>query len=188
MVNPHVSHDVLGPWTIEDLASTPDDGQRYEIFDGSLLVTPPPDTFHGITNQGIVYLLYKFAPPELRVLGVGIGVRMRQGRSLFIPDAMVVPRAAMATRAPAVDAEDVLLVVEVLSPSNRANDLVLKRHEYAFAEIPDYWIVDDRAKTLTVLRLNKRKRSYEEAAVVRAGEPYKTDEPFALEIDPAELF
>ena len=50
---------------------------------------------------------------------------------------------------------DLLLAVEVVSPSNPGNDLVLKRHAYAVAGIPEYWIVDRRDRTLRVLRLGR---------------------------------
>jgi Uma2 family endonuclease len=48
------------------------------------------------------------------------------------------------------------LVVEVLSESNREEDLETKRAEYARAEIPEYWIVDRTARTITILTLAQR--------------------------------
>ncbi len=45
------------------------------------------------------------------------------------------------------------LVVEVVSPDDPDRDLVEKRRDYAEANIPEYWIVDPREQTITVLRL-----------------------------------
>ena len=47
---------------------------------------------------------------------------------------------------------DVVLAVEVLSPNSAGDDLILKRHQYGRAGIPHRWIVDQRQRTLTVLR------------------------------------
>jgi Uma2 family endonuclease len=82
----------------------------------------------------------------------------------------------------------VLLVVEVLSPSNAKTNLLLKRHEYAAGGIPLYWIVDPERETLTVLTLDGSGERYVESAVVRPGEPWKTDEPFPVTLDLAEIF
>ena len=46
------------------------------------------------------------------------------------------------------------LVVEVVSPDDPHRDLVTKRFEYARAGIPEYWIVDPRDETITVLHLD----------------------------------
>jgi Uma2 family endonuclease len=75
--------------------------------------------------------------------------------------------------------------VEVLSPSNRGTDLVTKRHYYAAAGIAQYWLVDHTARTLTVLELDGD--TYRETALVEPGTTWKTDQPFALMIDPADF-
>jgi len=74
----------------------------------------------------------------------------------------------------------------VLSGSNRGFDLVQKRHDYAAAGIPRYWIVDPRDETITVLSLPEGKSAYEEEAVVKAA--WTTDFPYPLTVDPAEIF
>jgi Uma2 family endonuclease len=76
-------------------------------------------------------------------------------------------------------------VVEVLSEHNRGRDLILKRHYYAAAGIPRYWIVDPFERTLTVLALAGT--TFEEETVVRAGTTWAAEEPFPLKLDPADV-
>jgi Uma2 family endonuclease len=68
-------------WTIDDLVDTPDDGNRYEIADGSLLVSPAPSVSHGNVNDRIGDILRRQAPPGLRVLTVGIGIDIHRRRT-----------------------------------------------------------------------------------------------------------
>jgi Uma2 family endonuclease len=82
---------------------------------------------------------------------------------------------------------DVLLVVEVLSPSNARTDLVLKRHDYAAEGIPAYWIVDPEKHTLTVLEHDGGEH-YTEVALISPGETFTTDRPFPISIDIADIF
>src|SRR5438128_2138441 len=99
-----------GAWTIEDLFELPDDGKRYEILDGSLLVSPPPDNLHGYATQELTNVLTRQAPADLYVAGVGIGVTIRGGRTFFIPDVIVLRRSVFASRILAVNPGDVPLV------------------------------------------------------------------------------
>jgi Uma2 family endonuclease len=176
--------DPEAPWTINDLGDLPE-GYPYEIFDGSLLVSPTPNVEHCNSADDLADLLKRQAPAHLRVSGVGFGVSIRGGTSYLVPDIVVVRRSTAKERRSTLLPPDVLLVVEVLSPGNPSNDLVLKRHEYAVAGIPLYWIVDPAARTLTVLKLEEK--GYAEATVVRAGEAWKTDDPYPISLDPAEF-
>jgi Uma2 family endonuclease len=176
------------PWTIDDVDDLPDDGNRYEIADGSLIVSPPPDLPHGYANHRLGKLLERYASAGLLVLSQPIGIDIRRRGSYYIPDLVVVPEAVMRTTAKNLSPADVLLVAEVLSPSNRLTDLLLKRHDYAAAGIPHYWIVDRVNRTLTVLVLDEGETTYREEAVVEPGKTWTTDRPFAITVDPAELF
>jgi len=174
-----------GHWTIADLARLPDDGNRYEIFDGSLLVTPPPAIAHVVVQGRLTALLSAHAPKHLLALDGGAGVNVRDGASYYVPDIVVIHADAPGGNGYALDAVDVVLAVEVLSPGNRGRDLVLKRHDYAAAGIPDYWIVDREARTLTVLTLDKGATVYREDVIVRAGTPWQASRPFEITLDPA---
>jgi Uma2 family endonuclease len=174
------------PWTINDLGDLPE-GYRYEIFDGSLLVSPTPAVDHCNATDDLADLLKRQAPAEIRVSGVGSGISIQGGLTYLIPDIVVVRRSALKKRRGSLLPPDVLLAVEVLSPSNSKNDLVLKRHEYAEAGIPQYWLVDQEARTLTILRLDEKSGHYVDAGVVAAGETWKTDDPYPISLDPAEF-
>jgi Uma2 family endonuclease len=175
-----------GHWTIEELALLPDDGNRYEIFDGSLLVTPPPDVTHALTTDRLTTYLKAHTPPHLETWSVGVGVSVRNGTTCYIPDIIVMAASAVRPGA-ALAASDVLLAVEVLSPGNKGRDLVLKRNDYATAGIPDYWIVDRDDRTVTALTLDPGASAYREQAVARAGVPWSATRPFRVTVDPGNF-
>jgi Uma2 family endonuclease len=184
-----VPHDFGRIWTIDDLHDLPDDGNRYEIADGSLLVSRAPSVSHGNINDRLRRILERQAPTGIRVLAVGVGIDIHRPRTYYIPDLLITTEAAIADNdSDNLQPADVLLVAEVLSPSNAGKDLVQKRHDYAAAGIPRYWIVDPRDRTVTVLTLPAGATGYEEETVVRAGEPWDTGTPYPLTVDPAEIF
>jgi Uma2 family endonuclease len=183
-VSAHAGHI----WTIDDLANTPDDGNRYEIADGRLIVTPPPHGSHVRVNTLVRRVLDRTAPESVTVLDCSAGIDIRRRTTCYIPDVMVVDTAAFRRMVDVFRPADVRLVVEVLSSGNAGFDLVQKRHDYAAAGIPRYWIVDPQAKAITVLALPGGATVYKEEFVVRAGEPWQTDSPYPLTVDPAEIF
>jgi Uma2 family endonuclease len=184
IVHPHPDMDTL--WTIDDLRHLPE-GNRYQIVHGSLLVSPAPNVPHCRVTTTLDRLLDRQAPSRFYVSAAGFGISIRGGDSYLVPDVVVLRRSALAIPAPAILPPDVLLVVEVLSPSNPNNDRVKKRHEYAEAGIPHYWIVDRDAETLTVLSLADGTQDYVESAVVRIGRRWQSEVPFPLTVDLAEV-
>jgi len=170
-------------WTVDDFHKLPNAALRYELAEGSVLVGPPPFVPHASTTNRLHNLVASQAPAGFQV-GQGGGVTIEGRSTYFIPDLFVV-RATAYRKQEYFDQDDMLLVVEVLSPGTRGRDLVLKRHYYASGGIPHYWIVDSTARTLTVVELDGE--AYREAAVVAAGTTFKTEEPFPLSLDPAEF-
>ncbi|MGC4855725.1 Uma2 family endonuclease [Micromonospora sp. DT4] len=171
-------------WTVDDLQGLPEDNQVYEIFDGSLHVSPHADVFHGAVANRLRRVLDRQAPAGL-IVGQDIGVSAKRS-SYFVPDLFVAYESAMDRGGAALAPGDVLLVVEVISPSNTGRDLVLKRHEYAAAGIPLYWLVEPRKQTLTVLVNGPG--GYREQIVLAAGEVHRADQPFPLAFAPADIF
>ncbi len=172
------------PMTVDDLDLTPDDGRRYELDDGVLIVSPAPANAHQFVVTRLLVLLDGACPPEFLVVsGPGVEMSKIQYR---IPDLVVVREedfdleAKSVTRPPA-------LALEVASPSTVMYDKNRKREIYAGFGIPAYWIVTPSLDkpSLTVYEL--RRRSYVEQAVVTGDETYHADQPFPVEICPARL-
>lgn len=124
------------PWSVDDLAALPDDGLRYELIDGALLVSPSPKPRHQLVSHRLAMLLDAACAAEQRVFAAPLDWQPGADRS-FQPDLLVVPVAPLDGPLPAP-----VLVVEILSPSTKSVDRVLKMHAYAAAGVPQYWIVD----------------------------------------------
>ena len=167
---------------LEDLYTTPDDGNRYEILDGAIVMTPPPNIGHQSVSMELSVLLHRAIEGlGLKVLPAPVAWRIGPGQ-VPEPDLIVASPAVLTARA--VEGPPIL-VVEVLSPSGRGRDLFEKRRIYADGRAQWYWIVDPTVPSLTVLRLANR--AYEEDARVTGDEAYETHNPFAVRVIPAEL-
>ena len=59
--------DLSRGWTLDDLDTLPDDGQRYELVDGGLVVTPPPTQRHQVPGNDLQDRLRAAAPAGWRV-------------------------------------------------------------------------------------------------------------------------
>jgi Uma2 family endonuclease len=165
----------------DDLAQLPDDGNRYELLDGELLVTPSPRVRHQAVSGALFYLLRRVLPPGLRLLAAPMDVRFGPKRQLQ-PDLLVVRDEGLD----AVRVESVpLLVVEVLSPGTRSRDQVTKRRAYEQEGVTSYWIVDPKRPSLTVLELDGG--SYREVAFVEGGTAWAAALPYPVTVVPADL-
>ena len=136
----------------EDYARIPADGKRHEVLDGELYVTPAPTPQHQRLSKRLQCRLEGHF--ETRGLGevFNAPIDMILGEhDIAQPDLLVVADPAQISgrgieRAP-------LLVVEVLSPSTRAQDRGIKLRRYAALGVAHYWILDPDAETLECLRL-----------------------------------
>lgn len=136
-------------FTEDDLPGMPDDGNRYEIVDGSLIVTPSPIRRHQRAVVALTRRLAQACPPDLEVLVAPFDVRI-SATTVLQPDVLVTSRDDGDQRQlPGPP----LLAVEVLSPSTRLIDLGLKRARYEAAGCPSYWVVDPVAPSLTAWQL-----------------------------------
>jgi Uma2 family endonuclease len=173
------------PWgavlTEDDLATMPDDGHRYELLDGTLLVTPAPNEGHQTCVTSMVVLLHAARQPEVKVLVAPFDVRLSRV-TVLEPDVLVARKVDVT---PARHEGPPLLVVEVLSPSTRRIDLGAKRLAYEAAGVPAYWLVDPEVPSLTVLELDAGR--YVERATVAGDEPYQATFPFPVTVVPARL-
>ena len=142
-------------WTVERLDALPDDGQRYEIIDGVLHVTPAPLDVHQI----IVGALHAYLREYLR--GSGLAYAMSSpsdvrkpdpSRNRVQPDVFAV-RLRDGRRPPyPYLLSDVLLAIEVESPGNPLYDYHTKRQLYLSNGVPEYWIVNTDARIVSRFR------------------------------------
>ena len=172
-------------WTVERLHRIPDDGQRYEIIDGELFVTPSPVLRHQYAVTELCGVLLPYCSAVGLRLGVAPSDIAVSSRTLVQPDVFVLPMNA-ADRPPAEFAEvgRLILAVEALSPSTARVDRNRKRRLYQRMQVPEYWIIDTEARAVERWLPQSR-----EAAVFRismAWQPLATRE--ALEINLVALF
>jgi Uma2 family endonuclease len=119
------------------------DKPKAEWVDGEVVVSPPNNSEHSIASARLAALLVTHLPDQ-QVLSEG-GVWLPHNR-LRGPDLMVVSAVPTTTWV-----EDTpILVLEVLSPSTRAEDLLRKGPEYAGAGVGQFWVVDPDARSIEV--------------------------------------
>lgn len=146
--------DIIRPiLSVEDLAQLPDDGKRYEILEGDLAVSPSPNRKH---QNAIRRLSSFFIQAESQSHGEWYPAPfdvVLDKHNVVEPDLLFIrqDRLDIITDANVQGVPD--LVVEVLSPSTQDRDLGVKAHVYARFQIPEYWLVDPDAETLTIYRL-----------------------------------
>lgn len=125
-------------FTVDDLAQMPDDGNRYELLDGTLVVTPAPTPPHQRVVLRVAMILESALPPGYETFVAPFDVHLA-GDTLVQPDVLVVRQDDLMPRG---IASAPVLAVEVPSPSTRLVDLNLKRARYEVARCPAYWVVD----------------------------------------------
>ena len=135
-------------WTAERVRALPDDGKRYEVVDGELLVTPSPATPH----QRALAELHLRLTPFVRATGIGevffspSDVQF-DSRTLVQPDLFVVPLSEGRPLRDWSEIQRLLLAVEILSPSTARYDRLTKRRVYQRQGI-EYWIIDIDARVV----------------------------------------
>jgi Uma2 family endonuclease len=137
-------------WTLLEVHSLPDDGNKYELIWGDLYVTPPPTDPHETIAARLTRILDTFVARNN--LGFVFRPRavFRYRGSEVEPDLMV--RAPMKRAGDWNEAPKPILIVEILSPSTRRRDLEIKREFYMKSSIPEYWIVDPERREVIVVR------------------------------------
>ena len=137
----------------EDYLVLPDDGRRYEILDGELAMSPAPTPFHQTVSRRVQFVLYqRELAGEGLVFDAPIDLILTD-HDIVQPDLLFLTadqRHLVTDRgiegAPA-------LVVEILSPSTRRRDVLVKSTVYARCGVPEYWVVDPEIDRLEVFVL-----------------------------------
>ncbi len=138
-------------YTADMVRALPDDGNRYEVVYGELLVTPAPRVWH----QEVVARLSMALRAYLSTKATGLHVFASpadiswSADTLVQPDVFVVPLSEART----LDwnrIKDLRLAIEVLSPSSTRADRFTKRRLYQERRIPAYWVVDGDERLVEV--------------------------------------
>lgn len=169
------------PLTRADLADLPDDGHRYELIDGTLIVSPGPALPHQDMVGNLYLLLRAACPPELKVVLAPFAVALAEDTEVQ-PDLLAAPRTQFTRQAlPGPP----LLAVEVLSPSTRRVDLLLKRDRLQAAGVASYWLADPEQPSVTVLEL--RGGVYVEVGRAAGEQRLVVEAPYPVELVPVRL-
>lgn len=164
-----------------DLERMPDDGRRYELVDGALIVTPSPRFVHQRASHRLDVRLERFVPSGYEIISAPFDVELA-------PDTMLQPDLLVARTEDFGDEElsgPPLLAIEILSPSTRSLDLFVKKERLARAGCPHYWIVDADEPSITAWDLMDGQ--YRQMGTARAAESFSVAEPFPFEVVPADL-
>lgn len=154
MPNPGVRANV--PYTYEEYCYLPNDGRRYEIIEGDLYVTPAPSSIHQTVSRRLQFALMS----QLEVKGLALIFDapydvIIANTTVVQPDLVIIrnSRRSSISQRGLEGIPDV--AVEILSPSTRGNDAILKKAAYARAGIPEYWMVDCDLGQVEVFRLKE---------------------------------
>ncbi|MDQ2665501.1 MAG: Uma2 family endonuclease [Gemmatimonadota bacterium] len=136
-------------WTVDDIHALPDDGNRYEVIDGELFVTPAPAWRHQSAAGGLYALLLAYLARErVGYVFVAPADVIFSPRRAVQPDVFVVPPVNGRRPERFEDAGGLLVAVEVISPGTGRADRVKKRNLYRDEGVPEYWIVDLDARVV----------------------------------------
>ncbi len=155
-------------------------------------MTPSPNPRHNIILLELLAQLRVQVPSGHRVIpDIDINLELAPAdKPGFVrrPDVVVVSQAEIDRvdrEGGLLRASEVVLVVEILSPSSKRTDYRIKRDEYADAGIPYYWIIDvEKPVSLAAMHLAGA-FGYQEAPAEAVA--YKTTDPFPLTIDVDQL-
>lgn len=137
-------------WTADMVRQLPDDGNRYEVVYGELLVTPAPRLHHQVLVSRLAVAIAKYLEHEPVGMMLTSPADISWGPDVLVqPDVFVIPHGEART-GDWSQIRSLLLVVEVLSPTTARADRFTKRRRYQEAGVPVYWIVDGEEQPIEV--------------------------------------
>ncbi|NKY84998.1 Uma2 family endonuclease [Nocardia veterana] len=179
-------------WTAADLEHLPDNGIRYEVLNGQLVVNAAPKPRHQEVLTWLLVALTSAMPRDMWVLP-GVGVLI--GDDEPIPD-LIAGRGAVDKDERGVRVDRVGLAVEIVSASTTLQDRMAKPSLYAQAGIPNYWRIEinsfkgrlpgEQLPVLFAYALGEN-GEYELVQRAAAGAEVTLHAPFELTVDPATL-
>lgn len=136
-------------WTAEMVRALPADGNRYEVIDGELLVTPAPSWSHQYVVGDLYFDLRSYVDRiEIGVVMMSPADIELDGHGLVQPDVFVLGLIEGSRPCDWNVGAPLLLAAEVLSPATARSDRITKRRRFLRHGVPEYWIVDSDARTI----------------------------------------
>jgi Uma2 family endonuclease len=137
-------------------AALPDDGKRYEVVQGVLMMSPAPESAHqGIIQRISNYLDGRIFVPRLGLVFTSPIDVVLSSRTTVQPDVLVVLKEHVNRVQPKRIHGAPDLAVEVISPSSATYDRLVKYSVYEQAGVPEYWLVNAREQTIEVFVLEE---------------------------------
>ncbi len=172
--------------TLADLDDTPDDGRRYELISGQIVVSESPGWEHQVVSGHVLRLTDGWVERhDLGEVVPGPVAIVLDEANVVLPDIVYAATANLSNIREGRYHGAPDLIVEVISPTSRNHDAVTKMFRYACCGVPEYWLVDPFARTIQILSLldgiyvpQKANADGRLASVVLPG----------LTIDPAAIF
>jgi Uma2 family endonuclease len=167
-------------YTADMVRAMPDDGNRYEVVYGELLVTPAPRPWHQVLVKRLGFELESYIRqnPVGELLNAPADISW--GPDVLVQPDLFVADAAEARTLTWSRMRTLLLVAEVLSPSSAKGDRVLKRLRYREAGVPLYWVVDGDDRSVEVWTPADEFPVFERERLV--WHPAGMREPFTLDL------
>ncbi len=175
------------PLTLRDLDDLPNDGHRYELIDGVLIVSPSPFPPHQIMVGHLYSLLAGACDPEHFAFVAPFDVPVSD-TTLLQPDVLVMRASDVHRRGIRTVPR---VAIEVVSPSSRTVDRFLKLAAYAEAGVPWCWIADPSdpsdPTTASVVVHELVDGVYQPVATVEGHDAVLVSKPFEVRVCPADL-
>ncbi|RIQ31222.1 Uma2 family endonuclease [Jiangella rhizosphaerae] len=172
------------PWTVDDLGQFPEsDGNRYELVDGMLIVSPAPRWSHQRVSRKLLYVLEDACPADLELFYAPVDWQPDDHNSLE-PDLLVVAKKDLVDER-AIH-RPLRLAVEILSPSSRLYDTKVKFAKYAEGGVASYWIVDPDGGP-SIVAYDLVDGDYVEVAQGSGDDEIRLERPYPVTVTPSAL-
>ena len=140
--------------TYKDYLDMPEDGNRYEILDGELAVTPTPTLSHQLAS-GELHLLFRSWTKVAGGLVIYAPATVYLAKDTILePDLFWISADNLPHRSDGKivrGAPD--LVVEILSPGTQSRDRGAKQQLYARFGVREYWLVNPMKRSVEIYTL-----------------------------------
>ena len=179
--HPQSRYPRQGSYTIDDYLALPDD-QRVELIDGVIYDMSAPTTPHQLIGGEIHALLREFIMrkkgsciPFIAPVDVQLD---KDNRTMVQPDVCVVCDLSKIDRARIYGAPD--YVVEVLSPSTKMKDILIKMRKYQNAGVREYWMVDPDGEKVTRILFKPSTEDFPDGDMEMEIYPFSTPVPVGI--------